>query len=287
MSHDKSAKKIVIVRRKKVAAGGHHGGSWKVAYADFVTAMMAFFMVMWILGMDEKLKQAIEGYFSNPVGYKKGAGGGVSPISSGNSPTKLQQNQLRMIIHNAEKQRFGDLSRRIKEAVAASEALSKLRANVEVVVAREGLRIELVESGEGDLFFPIGSAEMKPDAALALMVIAPELRALTNPVVIEGHTDAARFGRAGGYGNWELSGDRANAARRVLERHGLPSTRVTEVRGLADRHLRLPGAPLSPANRRITILIPYSQLPEGDEVVAPGGSVAPSVAPPPEPRPVT
>ena len=282
MSHDKAAKKVVIIRKKKVVGGGHHGGSWKVAYADFVTAMMAFFMVMWILGMDERLKQAIEGYFSNPVGYKKGAGAGVSPISSGNAPTKLQQNQIRMILHNAEKQRFGELSRRIKEAMAESEALRKLQANVEVVVAREGLRIELVESGTGDLFFPLGSAEMKPAAALALEVIAPELRSLTNPLIVEGHTDAAAFGAAGGYSNWELSGDRANAARRVREANGLPPLRIVEVRGLADRHLRLPHEPLSPANRRISILLPDSQVGGPDALDAPGGAVtgAPALAPP-------
>ena len=273
MPPDKAAKKVVIIRKKVVAGGGHHGGSWKVAYADFVTAMMAFFMVMWILGMDERLKQAIEGYFSNPVGYKKGAGAGVSPISSGNAPTKLQQNQIRMILHNAEKQRFGALSRRIKEAMAQSEGLRKLQANVEVVVAREGLRIELVESGKGDLFFPLGSAEMKPAAALALEVIAPELRSLTNPLIIEGHTDGARFGAAGGYSNWELSGDRANAARRVLEANGLPPERIVEVRGLADRQLRRPHEPLSPANRRITILLPYSQFGGPDALEAPGGEV--------------
>src|SRR4028119_1295901 len=98
---DKS-RKVVIVRKKKVVGGGHHGGSWKVAYADFVTAMMAFFMVMWILGMDDKTKQAIEGYFSNPVGYKKGFGAGSSPVSAGSSPSTVQRAPLRMIVRSTE-----------------------------------------------------------------------------------------------------------------------------------------------------------------------------------------
>src|SRR3982751_5121546 len=106
MAADKSKKKIVIIRKKKVAGGGHHGGSWKVAYADFVTAMMAFFMVMWILGMDDKTKQAIEGYFSNPVGYKKGFSSGSSPISDGQSPSKIQTAQLRMIVRNSDQQKM-------------------------------------------------------------------------------------------------------------------------------------------------------------------------------------
>src|SRR5690349_2402579 len=100
-----SSKKVIIVKKVKGGGGGHHGGSWKVAYADFVTAMMAFFMVMWILGMDEKTKQAIEGYFANPVGYKKGFSSGSSPISSGSSPSKVQTSQLRMIVRNQEAQK--------------------------------------------------------------------------------------------------------------------------------------------------------------------------------------
>ena len=100
----KAGAKIIIVKKKKKAHAGHHGGSWKVAYADFVTAMMAFFMVMWILGMDEKTKQAIEGYFSNPIGYKKGYSAGSSPISSGSSPSKVQTNQLRLIVRTQETQ---------------------------------------------------------------------------------------------------------------------------------------------------------------------------------------
>ncbi|MGZ8457391.1 MAG: flagellar motor protein MotB [Gemmatirosa sp.] len=265
-----SGKKIVIVRRKKVVAGGHHGGSWKVAYADFVTAMMAFFMVMWILGMDDKVKQAIEGYFSNPVGYKKGASAGASPISSGSSPMKAANNQVKMIVRSAEQRRFGELAAELKKVLDNHAQLKKLNAKVDVVVTKDGLRIELIESGSGEVFFPVGSSQMKAAAVIALQVIAPALRTLSNPVVLEGHTDAARYGTTAAYTNWELSAERANAARRVLEAGGLPAGRVSEVRGLADRQLRDAARPNAAENRRITILLPYSRLPEPGD--APVGS---------------
>ena len=263
-----SGKKIVIVRRKKVVAGGHHGGSWKVAYADFVTAMMAFFMVMWILGMDDKVKQAIEGYFSNPVGYKKGASAGASPISSGSSPMKAPDTQVKMIVRSAEQRRFGELAAQLKQVLDGHAQLKKLGAKVDVVVTKDGLRIELIESGSGEVFFPVGSSQMKAAAVIALQVIAPELRTLTNPVVLEGHTDAARYGTTAAFTNWELSAERANAARRVLEAGGLPAGRVSEVRGLADRQLRDAAHPTAAENRRITILLPYSRLPDPVDATA-------------------
>jgi chemotaxis protein MotB len=270
MSSDK-AKKIIIVKKKKSGGGGHHGGSWKVAYADFVTAMMAFFMVMWILGMDEKTKQAIEGYFSNPIGYKKGFSSGASPISSGSSPSKVQTSQLRMIVRMAEIQKFGSLATQIRQSLARNEALKKLGARVDVVVTKEGLRIELIETGRGDVFFALGSAQMKPAAVIALRAIAPELEPLPNPVVIEGHTDAARFGGDAAFTNWELSAERANAARRVLAASGLSPERVAEVRGHAERHLKVPENPLDPSNRRISVLLRYREV--GADEAHPADSV--------------
>ena len=258
MAADKGAKKVIVVRKKVAGGGGHHGGSWKVAYADFVTAMMAFFMVMWILGMDEKTKSAIEGYFSNPVGYKKGFGAGASPIASGSSPARASASQIRLIVRGAESQRLAAVASQIRQAVARDAELRKLGAKVEVTVGKDGLRIELVESGSGEVFFPVGSTTMKPAAAIALRLIAPALRATTNAVVVEGHTDAARYGTSAQYTNWELSGERANAARRVLESSGLPGSRVAEVRGLADRQPRVPGDPFAAANRRITVFLPYT-----------------------------
>ncbi len=273
MAADKG-KKIVIVRKKKVVGGGHHGGSWKVAYADFVTAMMAFFMVMWILGMDESVKQAIEGYFSNPVGYRKGYGAGASPISSGSSPARAATSQVRLLVRAAEGQRLAAVARAVQKAVQGDGSLKKLGARVEVKVGKDGLRIELVESGPGDMFFPVGSTTMKPAAVIALQLITPALGAASNPVIVEGHTDAARFGTSAAYGNWELSGERANAARRVMEASGLPSSRVAEVRGLADRELRVAADPYAAANRRITIFLPYTTPAPAAEAPAASGAPA-------------
>jgi chemotaxis protein MotB len=235
-----------------------------VAYADFVTAMMAFFMVMWILGMDDSVKQAVEGYFSNPVGYKKGFGAGSSPISSGASPAKAASSQVRLLVRAAEGRRMSEIARAVERAVAGDGALRKYGAKVEVRVGKDGLRIELVESGSGEVFFPVGSSTVKPAAVIALRLITPALGSTSNRVILEGHTDAARFGVSEAYGNWELSGERANAARRVMEAAGLPAGRIAEVRGLADRELRVAGDPYAAANRRITIFLPYaSPSPDG------------------------
>jgi len=260
----RAGKKIVVVKKIIKGGGGHHGGSWKVAYADFVTAMMAFFMVMWILGMDDKTKQAIEGYFANPVGYKKGYGSGSSPLSTGSTPSSVQKTQLRMLIRSTEQRTFEELKQSIMGKLAASDSLKRLNALVDVQVTVQGLRIELVESGAGDIYFPLGSAKMKAATMLALQLVGPELASLQHPVVIEGHTDGAKFGAEGGYGNWELSADRANAARRVLESVGVTGGRIVGVNGLADTRPRIPADPLAAANRRISILLPFSEVPNDD-----------------------
>jgi chemotaxis protein MotB len=256
LARDKG-KTIVIVKKKRGHGGGHHGGSWKVAYADFVTAMMAFFLVMWILGMDEGARSAVEGYFSNPVGYEKGYSSGNSPISSGNSPGQVQSQPIRLILRAREQERFESAGARIKAAVRENTALRQMAARVEVITTPQGLRIELVEGRDGETFFGFGSKELKPAARLILQIIALELNELSNPLVVEGHTDAAQFGSAA-YTNWELSADRANAARRTLEQFGVSGDRIREVRGYADTQPRDPQRPLDPSNRRISILLPFS-----------------------------
>lgn len=259
MALQKDKRPLIIVRKKKKVVGGaHHGGSWKVAYADFVTAMMAFFLVMWIIGMDEQTKRAIEGYFSNPVGYKRGYSAGASPLSSGSSPSAVRQPPVRLIIRAYEQKRFTEVSQRLEEKFQTQGGTLELGPLVEVTVTEAGLRIELIEGGRGDTFFGLGSAAPTDRASTALGLIASELRGLANPVVLEGHTDAAQYGARGGYSNWELSADRANAARRILESAGISPDRIGGVRGLADRKLRVPEDPLDPRNRRISILIPFS-----------------------------
>jgi chemotaxis protein MotB len=224
--------------------------------------MMAFFMVMWILGMDDKTKQAIEGYFANPVGYKKGFGAGSSPLSTGSAPSPIQKTPMRMIVRSSEQRTFENLRKSIMEKLAASDSLKKLNAVVDVQVTREGLRIELVESGRGDVYFPLGSSRMNVATMLTLQLVGSELAGIDQSVVLEGHTDGAKFGSDAAYTNWELSSDRANAARRVLQSTGVTPERIAEVRGYADTRPRVPDDPMAPANRRISILLPFSETPE-------------------------
>ena len=155
-------KQIIRIVKKKKAHAAHHGGSWKVAYADFVTAMMAFFMVMWLLSMDQKMKDAIEGYFSNPVGFKKGFSAGTNIISSGNSPAGEVKPPLRILIRTAEEKKFGDLAKDLRTRLNGSPDLRALGAHIEAVQTKSGLRIELIESGSGQTFFRNGSAAPLP-----------------------------------------------------------------------------------------------------------------------------
>jgi chemotaxis protein MotB len=274
-SGGKDVKPVIIIKKKKKAHHAHHGGSWKVAYADFVTAMMAFFMVMWLLSMDQKMKDAIEGYFSNPVGFKKGFSAGSNVIANGNSPAGEQKPPLRVLIRAAEEKRFVELAADIKEKINGTRELRLLGARIEAVKTKAGLRIELIESGNGQTFFPNGSAVMTPVTVTVLRLIGEELKGLRTPLIIEGHTDARAFGNNASYTNWELSADRANAARRELEAVGIDPQRIIEVRGMADKHLRVPSNPLDPANRRISILLPFTVLPGEED---PANLVGPNAA---------
>jgi chemotaxis protein MotB len=251
---------IRIVKRKK-SHGAHHGGAWKVAYADFVTAMMAFFLVMWIIGMDQKLKEEIQSYFNDPysasrtmAGISQLASGGKSPIASGDvGPGATNWHQLAMV---AQKQNFEKIQKKVKQELARRPDLSRLRQHVEVSVSTSGLKIELIEA-QDSLFFESGSAQLPAPARDVLAVIARQLGTLANPVVIEGHTDVVPYSENASYSNWELSTDRANAARRAMEATGLRPHQVVEVRGYAATHLRDPQHPQALTNRRVSILVNY------------------------------
>ena len=251
-------KTTIVIKKVTVVQGGHHGGSWKVAYADFVTAMMAFFMVMWILGMDESTRKAIEGYFAAaPAGLTQGFATGASPIAVGTVPTPGRGQSLRLVGRSEQEAEFRDLAQKIQAELQGPDGLGKIAAQIEVVITEEGLRIELIEADDGETFFAFGSAVLKPAARQALRVIASQLESATSTIVVEGHTDAVPFGSAG-YSNWELSSDRAQAARRQLEAAGIEARRITHIRGYADRKLRNEGDPTDPSNRRTSILLPFS-----------------------------
>lgn len=251
--------KIVIVKKKKVVAGGHHGGSWKVAYADFVTAMMAFFLVMWIMGMDQGVKDLVQGYFNNPVGFRRAFSGGLNPISAGNAVQNINIQRTIMMTREAQSERFRESASELEARLLEAGVDVGSQGDVEITVTNRGLRIDLMEAGGGTSFFARASAELQPRLVTILTSVAEQLTELPNPVIVEGHTDALPFRGRGGYTNWELSVDRANGARRALQAGGLPSARFAEVRGYAATQPKDPSDPLDPRNRRISILIPFTE----------------------------
>jgi chemotaxis protein MotB len=246
---------IIIRPRRKGGHGAHASSGWKIALADFMTAMLALFMVLWATGLDQETKDSIEAYFQDPVGIKRGYSNGASPISVGTSPAQVRTPPVDALLR-AQIEMMKTVGDRIRDRLNREDALARIGAQVEIVASREGLRIELIEAGGGDTFFPLGSAVMKPITRQALIIIAGELTALENPLIVEGHTDAAPFGSRADYTNWELSSDRAHAARRVIEQNGIGYQRIRDVRGHADKQLRAADQPLHPSNRRISILLP-------------------------------
>lgn len=258
--HEEEHEKQEIIILKKGRKGGHeggHGGAWKVAYADFVTAMMALFIVLWIVGQSDKMKNSVAQYFKDPGAFHTTSRNksGILPDSQTINPLKsgLEQEDAKVDEILKLKTEGAELTKAIKN----TPTLERFQDKVEIVVTKEGLRIDLVERSEG-LFFDIGSATLKPDAVNLLKLIAARIGKMSNHLVIEGHTDSRPYSRAGGYSNWELSADRANAARRVLEQSGLKEGQCVAVNGFADRRLKTPDKPLDFSNRRTSILVAFS-----------------------------
>ncbi len=247
----------VIIVKKKGGHAGHHGGAWKVAYADFVTAMMAFFLVMWLVSSSKAVRAGVGGYFRDPVAFMEGGKGVLpggetldKPTTEAPAPAEAPQESS----EDVERARLELAVTHIKEGLAEVPAFQALRDQVEFSVTPEGLRIDLIEKAESS-FFDSGSAKMKGETERMLAVIAIELGALNHDVVLEGHTDSRPYASTNRYSNWELSSDRANAARRIMEIAGVKPNQVTAVRGLADRELRYPDDPRDPRNRRVSILV--------------------------------
>jgi chemotaxis protein MotB len=267
----------IIVVKKKGGHAAHHGGAWKVAYADFVTAMMAFFLVMWLVNQSKAVKAGIGGYFRDPVGFSEG-GRGVLPGADSLEEPKPQAPVESSA--EAEKARLEATVVHIKEGLDQVPAFQTLRDQVEFSVTAEGLRIDLIEKSESS-FFDSGSAVMHGETERILAVIAKELGVLSHDVVIEGHTDSRPYAANDRYSNWELSTDRANAARRAMEREGLQAKQITAVRGLADRQLRVPAEPLDPRNRRVSILVKSPVFKESASVIASDPAPMAAAAPAP------
>jgi len=235
-----------IIIKKKVVHGGHHGGAWKVAYADFVTAMMALFIVLWLMNSSKDIRKAIGGYFQDPNGTSHKMGTTLAGTAENFSLTKDNMSKLKD---------------ELEKAVRQTANFDKIKNQIEMTVTSEGLRVELLE-GQAGTFFGSGVAAPTDSGKEILLALAQELGKLPNKIAIEGHTDSQPFLGRGDYSNWELSSDRANAARRLMQENGLGPQQVTQVRGYADQRLRKPQDPTDPSNRRISLIVQYLAKPE-------------------------
>lgn len=235
----------IIVIKKKVSNGGHHGGAWKVAYADFVTALMALFIVLWLLSQSNQVKRAVAGYFNDPKGTGKLLGTTMSGTGAAVTP------------EDANRQLLEQFKEKFEKEIQSNKELEKLVKQIEITITSEGLRIEMIEDKNGT-FYQSGSAQLSANGQALLGLLASELKTMPNQLLIEGHTDAAPYSNDATYTNWELSADRANAARRLLQQNGVRKDQVTQVRGYADQFLRVKNNPYDPSNRRITILVKNS-----------------------------
>ena len=239
-----------IIIKKISGHGGHNGGAWKVAYADFVTAMMSLFIVLWLLNSSKQVQEAVGGYFKDPTGNSKQVG---STMKGSGQNLDLRKDDMKKIKEALEKQ------------IKSLPDFEKLKKHIDMTITAEGLRIELTE-GEKGTFFELGSAIPSASGKGLLVVLAEEVGKLPNHVSIEGHTDSKPYsGGLTGYSNWELSVDRANAARKIMQSSGLQSQQVSQVRGFADQRPREKQSADNPSNRRISLIVEYTAKPSPEE----------------------
>ncbi len=279
----------IVIKKSKKRGHDHHGGSWKVAFADFATAMMAFFLLLWLMGnTDKEQKQAISGYFVDPTssvvspGAKNipiGEGGANSAVIELNAPEVIdpgEEQELKMdektvdeIAEEREKKRLEELKLQLEELVDTSAAFAEFKEQVLIDITPSGLRIQIVDK-DGRPMFDSGSKELKVYSRKILYGLADVLKKVPNKLSITGHTDATPFGGRDDYGNWELSSDRANSARRSLIRGGIDATKVARVEGFADSVLFDLNDPQNPINRRIAIIVLKQNISDAIEEEATG-----------------
>jgi chemotaxis protein MotB len=277
----------IIIKKVKKRGGheAHHGGAWKVAYADFVTAMMALFIVLWIVANNVTIRASVADYFRDPGAMHKTSSGVLNgtntmkpfsnspPLQAPTSPNRTQPpDETAGSPQTAEVEKLREEGDKLIKAIAGIPDLAKFKDQIQITLTKDGLRIELIEQSEG-LFFDIGSARLKPDAVQLLKLIASRIGTFPNNVSIEGHTDSRPYMRPG-YNNWDLSTDRANSARRVLEDGGMREGQIASVNGYADRRLKNTARPLDFSNRRVTILVAFATM-----VHAEPKAVAPAALP--------
>jgi chemotaxis protein MotB len=282
---DKAQRPIIIVKRPKKGAGGHHGGAWKVAYADFVTAMMAFFLVLWLVtSVNQEQRAAIFEYFKNPSMQEgkapKAAPGQMGPGGASTSvinlrgamdspKSQIMQNQgfgalqearpttieeAKKLAAEAERRKLESLLEDLKKAIENSQALRPFKDQLLLDITPEGLRIQIVDAQNRPMF-DLGSSHLKSYTAQILKELATYLNTVPNRISLSGHTDTTPYVAQTGYTNWDLSADRANAARRALEAGGLKPDKMARVVGLSSSVLFDRGNPRDPINRRISIIV--------------------------------
>lgn len=309
----------IIVKRVKKVAAGHHGGAWKIAFADFATAMMAFFMVMWLMSVaTPEQKKLISGYFKDPIGFSESASPFV--IDLGGSPTPAPDRTLNQQVDDQtegeeveiepaqveptlaegmadelERERLELLLQELQSKVEDNPQLQRFKDQILFEITQDGLRIQIMDA-ENRPMFDSGSARLQPQFEDILLALADTIKAVPNKISISGHTDAKPFAGAGEFGNWELSANRANAARRALIAGGYDEVQVARVVGYASSALFDRDDPLNPVNRRIDIVVLTKKAQraiEGEQDGAvdaapavPGGAALPELPPPLIPDPV-
>lgn len=276
----------IIVKKIKKVSGGHHGGAWKIAYADFVTAMMAFFLLMWLLGTTSKAqREGIAEYFKTPLKVAMMGGPAVGVTDSllkntGGKDITKKQGQVKPVedkkikekmvdvtdakqaLEKAEAAKLEELKSKIEKSIEDSPALSKFKNQLLLDITSEGLRVQIVDE-QNRAMFASSKADMQPYAQQILREIGKMLNGVPNKISLSGHTDAVAYpGGDKGYSNWELSADRANASRRELIAGGMDESKLLRVVGLASASLFDKENPLDPSNRRISIIVMNKQAEE-------------------------
>lgn len=279
----------IIIKKVKKGGHGHHGGAWKIAYADFVTAMMAFFLLMWLLGSTSKEDlQGISEYFQNPLRVSLSGGsatgdrtsiipGGGQDLTRVDGQVKkadvVDPEEVKKRLREQEAKRMQETKEKLEKMIEQDAVLKEFKNQLKIDITPEGLRIQIVDQDKRPMF-DLASARMAPYAEAILRKVAPIVNELPNKLTVLGHTDSRPFGNGrGDYSNWELSADRANAARRMLNASGIAEGKVMRVSGLADSVPFNPGDPADPINRRISIILLKKEVEE--QYVANTGAVVP------------
>ncbi|MEX2476512.1 flagellar motor protein MotB [Marinobacter sp.] len=265
----------IIVKRKKKVTGGHHGGSWKVAFADFATAMMAFFLVLWLTATaSPEQKRAVEGYFKDPVGFTEGGSpnpvdleGSASVVEESTqdierSDIQIEDEVVEELSETLEQRQMEELFQDLQEQIEQSETLQEFKDQLLIDITSEGLRIQIVDRSQRPMF-DSGRAELKYYSQDILFELAKPLGAVANKLSITGHTDSTPFSGRPGYTNWELSADRANTARRALVAGGVGARQIARVVGFSDSVLFDDDDTTAPVNRRISIIVLNKKTADG------------------------